>query len=228
MQERLQKFISQAGVASRRHAEAMIVAGKVRVNGKIVKELGTKVDPNRDSVMIDGKKLQIQQLVYLVMNKPKRYVTTRHDPRGRKTVFDLLPEDLRNVVWPIGRLDFNTEGLLIFTNDGELTQKLAHPSAEHEKEYEVVIDKDISSGRIEKLQNGMMIEGKLTSPAKVRVVDGKKIYLTIHEGWNRQVRKMFSAFGYTVRSLKRIRIGKLKLNNLAVGTYIPVQRKDIE
>lgn len=226
MQERLQKFISQAGIASRRHAEEMITAGKVKVNGVVVKELGTKVDPSLDRVEVDGKKIRAQNLVYYVMNKPKRYVTTRHDPRGRRTVFDLLPLELRNVVWPVGRLDFNTEGLLIFTNDGELTQMLAHPSVEHEKEYEVVLDKEISAGRIEKLENGMIIEGKQTAPAKVRA-DGATVYITIHEGWNRQVRKMFSAFGYTVRSLKRIRIGKLKLAGIELGKYKQVDKKDL-
>src|SRR5581483_5706545 len=147
MQERLQKYISQAGIASRRHAEELIVAGKVKVNGKVVRELGTKVDPSRDRVEVDHKKLQVQNLIYLVMNKPKRCVTTRHDPRARKTVYDFLPPELRDVVWPVGRLDFLTEGLLIFTNDGELTQTLTHPSHEHEREYEAVLDKELSSGR---------------------------------------------------------------------------------
>jgi 23S rRNA pseudouridine2605 synthase len=226
MQERLQKFISQAGIASRRHAEELIVAGKVKVNGKIVKELGTKVDPSRDRVEVDNKKIQTQNLVYLIMNKPKRCVTTRHDPRARKTVYDFLPPELRDVVWPVGRLDFLTEGLLIFTNDGELTQQLTHPSHEHEREYEAVLDKEISSGRIEKLETGMMIGGKKTAPAKVRV-DGTTVYITIHEGMNRQVRKMFSAFGYTVRSLRRIRIGKLHLNDLQSGKYKIVEKKEI-
>jgi 23S rRNA pseudouridine2605 synthase len=226
MLERLQKFISQAGIASRRHAEELILAGKVRVNGKLVKELGTKVDPAKDRVEVDHKKLQLQKLVYIVMNKPKRYITTRDDPQRRKTVYDLLPSELRNVVWPVGRLDFLTEGLLVLTNDGNLTQLLAHPSKEHDKEYEVVIDKDISEGRIQKLREGMMIEGKMTAPAKVQV-DGKMIRITIHEGWNRQVRKMFAAFGYTVRSLRRVRIGKLKLGNLKVGEFKQVDKKEI-
>jgi 23S rRNA pseudouridine2605 synthase len=227
MEERLQKFISQAGVASRRHAEELITAGKVRVNGKVVTKLGTKIDPSKDRVEVDNKKIQTQKLVYLVMNKPKRCVTTRHDPRARKTVYDFLPADLRDVVWPVGRLDFLTEGLLIFTNDGELTQQLTHPSREHEREYEAVLDKEISSGRVEKLEQGMMIDGKKTAPAKVRT-NGTTVYITIHEGWNRQVRKMFGAFGYTVRNLKRVRIGKLKLNDLELGKYKMVERKELE
>ena len=226
MIERLQKFISQAGVASRRHAEELITAGRVRVNGQVVKVLGTKIDPVQDRVEVDGAKIGAQKLIYLALNKPKRYITTRHDPRRRKTVFELLPPALKNTVWPIGRLDFLTEGLLLFTNDGELTQTLAHPSLEHEKEYEVVLDKELSAGRITKLQTGMMIEGKKTAPAKVRV-QGTTVYITIHEGWNRQVRKMFAAFGLTVRSLRRIRIGKLKLGDLPVGQYRMLTKQEI-
>ncbi|HEX5429881.1 MAG TPA: pseudouridine synthase [Patescibacteria group bacterium] len=226
MEERLQKFLSQAGVASRRHAEQMILDGKVRVNGRVVKELGTKVDPARDRVEVDHKKIESQKFVYLIMNKPKRCVTTRHDPRARKTVYDFLPAEQRDAVWPVGRLDFLTEGLLIFTNDGELTQQLTHPSREHEREYEAVLDKELSAGRIEKLESGMIIAGKKTAPAKVRT-NGTTVYITIREGMNRQVRKMFSAFGYTVRSLKRIRIGKLKLNDLQLGQYKIISKQEI-
>jgi 23S rRNA pseudouridine2605 synthase len=226
MLERLQKYISQAGIASRRHAEQLITAGKVKVNGKVVTELGTKVDAAKDKVEVDNKKIQLQKLTYLIMNKPKRTMTTRHDPRARKTVFDLLPSNLRNVVWPVGRLDFDTEGLLLFTNDGELTQTLTHPSNEHEKEYEVVLDKELSAGRIEKIETGMMIDGKKTSPAKLRT-NGTTVYITIHEGMNRQVRKMFGSLGYTVRNLKRVRIGKLKLNDLAPGQFKAIEKKEI-
>ena len=226
MQERLQKFISQAGIASRRHAEEMIVAGQVKVNGQVVRELGTKVDPDKDRVEVDNKKVAIQKLIYLALNKPKRYMTTRDDPRKRKTVFELLPASLKNVVWPVGRLDFDTEGLLLFTNDGELTQTLTHPSNEHEKEYEVMIDKELSAGRIEKMESGMVIDGKKTAPAKVRAV-GTTVYITIHEGANRQVRKMFGSLGLSVRNLKRIRIGKLKLDNLEVGKYKAISKQEI-
>ncbi len=226
MLERLQKYISQAGIASRRHAEELIVAGKVKVNGQVVKQLGTKVDPAKDQVEVEGKKIRLQKLVYLMMNKPKRTMTTRHDPRARKTVFELLPPNLRNVVWPVGRLDFDTEGLLLFTNDGDLTQMLTHPSNEHEKEYEVELDKELSPGRIEKIETGMMIDGKKTAPSTIRT-NGTTVYITIHEGMNRQVRKMFGSLGYSVRNLRRIRIGKLKLNDLQLGQYKIIDRKDI-
>ncbi|MEJ0021559.1 MAG: pseudouridine synthase [Candidatus Doudnabacteria bacterium] len=226
MLERLQKFISGAGVASRRHAEDLITAGKVKVNGKVVRELGTKVDTDKDKIEVNGKKIGLQKLVYLALNKPKRYITTRNDPRKRRTVFELLPANLKNIVWPVGRLDFDTEGLLIFTNDGELTQTLTHPSKEHEKEYEVTLDKELSAGRIEKIQGGMMIDGKKTAPAKIRT-NGTTVYITIHEGWNRQIRKMFGELGYSVRNLKRIRIGKLKLNDLQLGQYKIIGKSEI-
>jgi 23S rRNA pseudouridine2605 synthase len=226
MQERLQKIISQAGIASRRHAEELILAGKVKLNGKVVKELGTKADASKDRIEVNNKPIKIQEHIYLMMNKPKRYMTTRDDPRKRKTVFDLLPPELRTVVWPIGRLDFLTEGLLLFTNDGELTQHLAHPSKEHEKEYEVVIDKELSAGRLQKLREGMILDGEKTAPAKV-IVNGPTIRVTIHEGRNRQIRRMFSSFGYTIRSLKRVRIGKLILKGLQLGEYKEIQKKDI-
>jgi 23S rRNA pseudouridine2605 synthase len=227
MQERLQKFMSAAGVASRRHAEEMILAGVVKVNGETVRELGTKVDPEKDKVTVNGKKIKPPSaFMYLAMNKPKRTMTTRDDPRKRKTVYDLLPADLRNVVWPIGRLDFNTEGLLLFTNDGDLTHKLTHPSFEHEKEYEVQLDKELSSGRIEKIETGMIIDGKKTAPAKLRTA-GTTVYLTIHEGMNRQVRKMFGELGYSVRNLKRVRIGKLKLGDIPSGKYKSFDPKNV-
>jgi len=227
MQERLQKYISQAGIASRRHAEELILAGKVKVNGRVVKILGTKVDSAKDKVEVDGKKIGQQKLIYLVLNKPKRYMTTRNDPRARRTVFDLLPAELKNVVWPVGRLDFDTEGLLVFTKDGELTQAMTHPSMEHEKEYEVILDKELSRGRIEKIETGMMIDGKMTAPAKIKTA-GTTVHIVIHEGMNRQVRKMFGELGFSVRNLKRIRIGKLKLgNDLPVGKFIFLDKSQI-
>jgi len=226
MEERLQKYISQAGIASRRHAEELILAGKVKVNGEIVRVLGTKVDPDKDQVQVSGKKIKQEKLVYLVLNKPRRFLTTRDDPKKRRTVFDLIPAELKTVVWPVGRLDFQTEGLLIMTNDGELTQTMTHPSREHDKEYEVIIDKELTDGRIKKLETGIILEGRKTSPAKVRT-QGTTVYLTIHEGWNRQIRKMFAVLGHTVRNLKRIRIGKYKLADLPVGQHKFVQRKDL-
>src|SRR3989344_1190684 len=226
MMERLQKIISSAGVASRRHAEELILAGKVKINGKVVRVLGTKADLNKDKIEVAGKLIKRQRLVYLVFNKPKRYLTTRFDPQNRRTIYQLLPDELKSVVWPVGRLDFTTEGLMILTNDGELTQILTHPSKEHEKEYLVELDKEITEGKLEKIRKGVKLQEGVTSPAKARA-DGTKVYLTIHEGWNRQIRRMFSVLGYTVRNLRRIRIGKLKLTNLAVGQYQEIRKSEI-
>lgn len=226
MQERLQKFLSQAGVASRRAAEKLILAGKVKVNGRVANVLGTKIDPAKDKITVAGKLVGAGAFIYLVLNKPKGYMTTRYDPRRRKTVFDLLPVDLKTKIWPVGRLDYQTEGLLLFTNDGELTQVLTHPSGEHEKEYEVELDKEISEGKLEKIKSGMVLDGRKTSPARAKVF-GNKIFLTIHEGRKRQIRRMFSSLGYTVRSLKRVRIGKLKLNGLQLGQHKFINRAEI-
>ncbi|MDP4000774.1 MAG: pseudouridine synthase [bacterium] len=226
MQERLQKFISSAGIASRRSAEKFMLEGKVKVNGKVIKEMGTKIDPSKDQVEVEGKKIKLQKKIYLLLNKPRKYVTTRKDKLNRKTVYDLLPEEYRNLVWPVGRLDFTTEGLLLFTNDGELTQDLTHPSKGHEKEYEVILDRELSAGRLEKIRTGITLGDKKTSPAKVRV-DGKIVHLIIHEGWNRQIKRMFAVFGLTVRSIKRIRIGKLKLKELQLGQHKLIEKKEI-
>lgn len=226
MKERLQKYISQAGIASRRHAEELILAGKVKVNGQIIRKMGVKVDSDKDEVVVDGKKIKPQSFIYLAFNKPKKFMTTRLDPQKRRTVFELLPPELKNKVWPIGRLDFNTEGLLIFTNDGELTQKLTHPSAEHEKEYQVEVDKELTEGKMEKIETGVFLDNKKTAPAKIRG-EGKVYYLTIHEGWKRQIRKMFGVLGYSVRNLKRIRVAKLKLGNLPLGEYKMIKKEDI-
>lgn len=224
--ERLQKYISQAGIASRRAAEDLIVEGKVRVNGKIVRELGTKVDPLKDRVEVNNKRIQHLEKIYLAFNKPKRYLTTRDDPAKRRTIYELLPENLKTKVWPVGRLDFNTEGLLILTNDGDLTQTLSHPSKEHEKEYEVVLDKEITEGKLEKIRNGIRLGDRVTSKAIARV-DGVRVFLIIHEGWNRQIRRMFSAIDLTVRNLKRIRVGKLKLKDIPLGEYREITKADL-
>src|SRR3989338_39822 len=179
-EERLQKFLSRAGVASRRHAEDMITNGRVKVNGKVVTKLGTKVDPGRDKVEVSGKVVSPpEDLVYLVLNKPAGYVTSRRDSYGRKTVYDLLPADLRPKIWSVGRLDYETEGLLIFTNDGELTQALTHPSFEHEKEYGVEINSPLSEKDKQTLREGVEINGRLTAPAKVTNVKGKRVNIVI-------------------------------------------------
>lgn len=245
MRERVQKFISNAGAASRRKAEEFIKSGQVFINGRKAK-LGDKVDPNVDVVKVYGRVIRPgKQKIYLVMNKPKGCMVSKKDPRHRKTVFDLLPDDLKNKVWNIGRLDFDTEGLLILTNDGELTQELAHPKFEHEKEYEIITSEIPDESQLEKLRSGVDIATGTTWPAKARLFHphpspsplnasgrgkyvGAKLRLIIHEGKKRQIRRMLAAVGLDVRNLKRIRINKLVLPpNLPPGQYQIVNKEDI-
>jgi 23S rRNA pseudouridine2605 synthase len=226
-EERLQKFLSNAGIASRRRAETLISAAKVTVNGKTAK-LGDKVDPEVDEVKVEGKVIKPETtFYYIAVNKPKGYITSRFDPQKRKTVYTFLPKDLQSKVWNVGRLDIYTEGLILFTNDGELTQQLAHPSFEHDKEYEVVLNKQIDEKSLDKLRKGIEIgEHDMTSPAKIKN-KGDKIFMTIHEGKKRQIRRMFQKVGYKVANLKRIRMNKLKLDDLPLGKYKFVTKEDI-
>lgn len=225
--ERVQKYISSAGAASRRKAEEFIKSGQVFINGRKAK-LGDKIDPSKDVVKVYGKIIKpAEKKIYIALNKPKGVVVSKSDPRHRKTVFDLLPEDLRTKVWNVGRLDYDTEGLLILTNDGELTQALAHPKYEHDKEYEVTTNEPAKESQLEKLRDGVEIPTGMTYPAAVKQ-RGDKINIVIHEGKKRQVRRMFTAVGLEVKNLKRVRINNLLLPaNLAVGGYKLVKREDI-
>lgn len=226
MIERVQKFISEAGVASRRKAEEFIRSGQVSINGHRAK-LGDKVDPEKDEVKVYGKIVKpAKRKIYLAVYKPKGYVVSKSDPQGRKTVFSLLPPDLRKQVWNVGRLDYDTEGLIIMTNDGDLTQELSHPKYEHDKEYEVVTDVDPRPSQLDHLRDGVEIATGLTSPAKIKQRNGK-IYITIHEGKKRQIRRMFDAVGLGVRNLKRIRINKLELKDIPSGEYREIKKADI-
>jgi 23S rRNA pseudouridine2605 synthase len=227
MQERVQKFISQSGTASRRKAEEFIVSGQVTINGKKAK-LGDKVDPKNDIVKVYGKIIKpSEQKIYIALNKPKGYMVSKGDPRGRKTVFELLPLEIRSKVWNVGRLDFGTEGLLILTNDGELTQELSHPRFEHEKEYEVTTYEEPGESQLDQLRQGVEIPTGLTSPAKVTLRSGK-VRIILHEGKKHQIKRMFDAVGLSVTHLKRIRINKLKLpEDLALGQFKEIKKADI-
>ncbi|HMR55045.1 MAG TPA: pseudouridine synthase [Candidatus Doudnabacteria bacterium] len=226
MQERVQKFLSEQGIASRRKAEEFIKSGQVSINGRKAK-LGDKVDPEKDEIKVYGKVIQrSEQKIYIALNKPKGVVVSKHDPNGRKTVFSLLPEELSSKVHNVGRLDYDTEGLIILTNDGDLTQELSHPKYEHDKEYEVITDAEPKPVQLEKLRDGIELPTGMTSPAKIKVRSGK-VYITVHEGKKRQVRRMFNAVGLGVRNLKRVRIGKLKLPDIEPGKYVELTREDI-
>ena len=226
MQIRLQKIISTAGVASRRAAEKLIVDGRVSVNGQTVRELGSKADPEIDEVRVDDRRIKrAQRPRYFLLNKPRGYVTTRSDPEKRRTVLDLL-KGVREYVYPVGRLDFDSEGLLILTNDGDLAATLTHPRHEVERVYEAQVLGVPDAHDIDRLSRGIVIEGRRTSPAGIELLGDRRasgdtsvLRVTIHEGRTRQVRKMCDAIGHPVRTLRRVRIGPIVDKHLRLGAY---------
>lgn len=221
MEDRLQKLLSAAGICSRRMAEEYITAGRVKVNGTLAK-VGDKADPERDQVTVDGKVLNWEERkVWLMLNKPRGYVTTLSDEKGRKTVSQLV-QDCGYRVWPVGRLDLDSEGLLLFTNDGEGTNRLLHPSHEVEKEYRVVVEGELQKA-IPDLNGIVMLDGEALAPARVKLIrstgEGGELSVVIHQGKNRQVRRMCAQVGLEVKRLKRIREGELLLGDLPVGRW---------
>src|SRR5918996_2577939 len=233
---RLQKLLSMAGVASRRASEQLIQEGRVVVNGEVVMTLGSKADPAADDIRVDGRRLRFDiRPRYIVMNKPKGYVTTRKDPEGRKTGMDLL-EGVREYVYPVGRLDYDTDGLLLMTSDGDLAARLTHPSHEVERVYATWVVGSPADEDLEKLRRGVFIEGRRTAPATVRrgATSGKgpkqltKLTIGLHEGRNRQVRRMFASIGHPVRTLTRIRMGPIALGNLRPGQWRDLTPQEVK
>ena len=217
--ERLQKLIAQAGICSRREAEKIILAGRVTVDGKIIRELGTKADP-KQKIRVDGKLLHLgTEKIYLLLNKPRGYVSTVHDERGRKTIIDLLGENFSERVYPVGRLDLNSEGLLLLTNDGELTNALIHPRYEVEKTYRAKISGDLTEEKLDRLRAGIELDDGMTAPAKIYLLGENLVEVTIHEGRNRQIRRMFAAIGCDVKRLRRTQFAGLTLEGLRVGQF---------
>lgn len=222
--ERLQKIISQAGIASRRAAEKMIEEGRVTVDG-VVASLGAQADADSQAICVDGEPIRRAEAhVYFLLNKPKGYISTAKDDRGRKTVLDLLPEvDAR--IYPVGRLDNGTEGLLLLTNDGELMNGLLHPARKIWKTYIAQVEGRLEKPELQKLKNGVTLEDGVTAPAKIRVLDwdqksGRtKLEISIHEGKNRQVRRMCEAVGHSVQALKRTEFAGLSLSGVKRGEY---------
>lgn len=229
---RLQKFLAHAGIASRRKCETIIESGRVQVDGKTVKTMGVKVTPGIEKITVDNKEIAAaEKHVYILLNKPKGYVTTVADPQGRPIVTSFL-QNVKERVFPVGRLDLDTEGALLLTNDGELTQSILHPSNNVFKTYEAEVKGNPKSSDLRTLETGIMVEDKKTSPAKIRVIQKNKgnsiIQITIHEGRKRQVKKMFQAIGHPVLSLKRLAYGNLGLGNLAPGKYRFLKKNEIK
>lgn len=230
---RLQKFMAEQGVASRRKCEELIKSGKVKVNGHIA-EIGQKIDPRRDLVTVGNQKLtsvKKRKMVYIMLHKPRGYVTTVFDDRGRKTVMDLIP-NIRERVYPVGRLDKDSEGLLILTNDGSFTNAMTHPSHSYSKVYRVTVRPAVSDEILYNLRNGIEIDGKKTAPAEVTVLTEEEnrvvLEFILKEGRNREIRKMCESQGLEVARLKRTAIGSLKLGMLPQGKYRELSEQDIK
>jgi 23S rRNA pseudouridine2605 synthase len=220
---RLQKYIAQCGIASRRKAEELIAEGRIAIDGVKVTEMGIRVIPGKSKITFDGKLVEErEQLVYYLLNKPKGYVTTLSDPQGRPIVTSLV-KNSKARIFPVGRLDLDTEGALILTNDGEFAQKIQHPSHDIDKTYEALVKGCPQKAKIALLARGIFLEGKMTSPAAIKVVSkaGKNclMQITIHEGRKRQVKKMFDFIGHPVIHLKRTAYGKLTLGRIALGDF---------
>ncbi len=222
---RLQKIISQAGVASRRAAEQLIAEGRVSVNGQTVHEMGTKADPARDDIRVDGRRIKsAERPRYILLYKPAGYVTTRSDPQRRPTVIDLLG-GVREYVYPVGRLDYDTEGLLLLTNDGDLAARLTHPRHGVERTYEARVAGMPDDEAVERLRRGIPLDGRRTLPAEVSVLNKRRgagdgiLSITIREGRNRQVRRMLEAVGHPVKKLARVGIGPLSDRGLKPGRW---------
>ena len=228
---RLQKYLADCGVASRRGSEEIIKSGRVAVNGETVAEMGVKVEEDRDVVTVDGEEVRpARKLVYIMLNKPAGFVTTVSDDKERDTVMDLV-SDIPDRIYPVGRLDYETEGLLLLTNDGDLTYRITHPKNNVEKTYIAEVTGKIDMQTITRLRNGVVVDGRRTAPAEVSVLGatqlGTKIENTIHEGRNRQVRKMFEATGCIVKRLKRTREAGLALGHLPLGKWRRLSESEV-
>lgn len=228
---RLQKFIALAGIASRRKAEEFIENGRVKVNGETVREMGIKVDPETDRVLVDDKEIFLEtEKIYILLNKPVGYVTTLSDEFDRPKVIDLI--DIKERVYPVGRLDYNSSGLLILTNDGELTHKITHPSSHVYKTYVVKIKGNITKKQINTFKTGVDIGGYTTAPADIEVLkqykDNSLVKVTIHEGKNRQIRRMMDALDHPVITLKRVSIGEINIDDLPKGKWRHLTKEEIQ
>ncbi len=230
---RINKYIASCGIASRRASEQFILDGKVKVNNKIVKDLATVIDEYNDTVIVEGQKIQpITKQVYIMLNKPKGCVCTVKDDKDRKTVMDYLGDLKEKRLFPVGRLDYDTEGLILITNDGDLSHKLTHPSNEIPKTYVAKVEGEVQQSDLATLRNGIILDGKKLGRSKIKLIETiDNIYryeVTIYEGKNRQVHRMFESVGKTVIFLKRVAVGDLRLGGLTRGTYRYLLEREIE
>lgn len=229
---RLQKYISKAGITSRRKAEELIVKGKVKINGETVTEMGIKINPDKDIVSVNNKEIDIiKRKIYVMLNKPEGYVTTMDDQFNRPKVIDLV-KGIEERIYPVGRLDYNTSGLLLLTNDGELTNNITHPRNHIDKTYIATVKGILSKDKLERFEKGIDIGGYITAPARIQLIksyeDKCDVKITIHEGKNRQIRRMLDVLGHPVLRLKRIAIGELTLEGLSKGKWRNLKSVEIE
>ena len=235
MEERLQKYLAEGGIASRRKSEEWIASGRVKVNGVVVTALGTKIDPQKDQVLFDDQPVVIsgEKKIYLMLHKPEGYVTTAKEQFGRPAVLDLV-RDVKQRIFPVGRLDYDTSGLLLLTNDGELTYRLTHPKYDVDKTYIAKLYGVPDDMDLQKFRRGVMVDGRKTRPAKIRILEIEKdrrfctAEIILHEGKNRQVRKMCDAIKHPVAQLKRVATGTLTLGDLPKGAYRPLTEKEVQ
>jgi 23S rRNA pseudouridine2605 synthase len=234
--DRLQKVLAEAGIASRRKCEEIITAGRVQVNGEVVTTLGVKVDPEQDEIQVDGRFINQQTKIYVLLHKPKGVITSANDPEGRKVVTDYLP-GIRERVYPVGRLDYDTEGLLLLTNDGEFAHLLTHPKHHVPRTYQATVKGVPHGSLLDKLRGGIQLDDGMTAPAEVEYADINPqknetvVQITIYEGKNRQVRRMFEAISFPVIRLKRIKFGPIFLTGVPRGKYrhlTPNEIKDLK
>lgn len=223
---RLQKFLAQAGVASRRAAEDLILAGRVCVNGVCVRELGTRVEPERDAVTFDGRPVGLRAFEWVALHKPRGYVSTRHDPQGRPTIYDLLPPDLGRLFY-VGRLDADSEGLILLTNDGDTAHRLLHPSYQVEREYEADVAGEPGDAVLRQLLQGVELEDGVARAVRIERSGRQRLLLTLTEGKKREVRRMLAAVGHPVRRLRRTRYGTVALGALAPGEWRRLGPQDV-
>ena len=236
--ERLARYLAHAGIASRRHAEILIAAGRVKVNGETVREQGTRIDPEQDMISVDGKPVvAVSRHVYILLHKPVGYLSTASDPQGRPTVLDLLPSEIRRLrVYPVGRLDSDTSGLLLLTNDGDFALKLSHPRYSMEKHYLALLQGCPDTKTLETLRKGVTFteddgSSHTSAPAQVQIArrfgSNCELALTIHEGRKRQIRRMLTAVGYRVLELRRVGIGSLTLGDLPEGKWRYLHNEEV-